>query len=274
MSTISDNLIHFLARHEKDSPMKQLEIFKLIISNGLRTGRVLIKYTHGAAIYNQIVCFTDIPLRECNEHTSIYGKFGIGFKKSFIKNVGGNPARYFLDYIPGKTGTAAQVESRGSLYLNLCHQFDFMMKLDGHIKENPTSPLFDTNGNIVFTANEITDQVSSQVFNFSYDKEMGDLGPARDETKEIDLFYKEREWRLVPSKLAATAGVTMQLPESDSFCYTFQRGDVNMVVVPNEEMRNIVLDYFLKLRLSTDQRLKAFGDNPLPVINYDDLHRW
>lgn len=275
MSTVSDNLIHFLARNVKDSPMKQFEIFKLIISHGLKTGRIVIKYTHGASVYNQTVCFTDIPLRECNEHTAIYGKFGIGFKKSYIKNIGGNPARYFVDYVPGQMADAAvQFESRGALYFNQCYLFDFMMKLDKYVKSNPGAPLFSADGGTIFHVQELSDLVASLIFTFSYDKEMGDLGPARDESKEIDLYYKEREWRLVPSKLSETSGVYTKVQNSDSFLYKFRREDVNMIVVPNEEMRNEVLRYFLSLADSPDSRLKAFGDNPLPVVNYDDLHRW
>ena len=47
-----------------------------------------------------------------------------------------------------------------------------------------------------------------------------------------------------------------------------------MIVVPNDEVRTVVLKYFLSLGNSADDRLKSFAENPLPVINYDDLHRW
>jgi hypothetical protein len=47
-----------------------------------------------------------------------------------------------------------------------------------------------------------------------------------------------------------------------------------MVVVPNEEIRSDVLEYFIGLRKSDDKRLQRFGENPLPVINYDDMNRW
>lgn len=274
MSAISDNLIHFLARSDKDSPNRQFNIFKLIIENGLRTSQIQIKFAEGASVLNQIICFTDIPLRECNEHTSIYGKFGIGFKKSYVKNAGGNPARYFLDYMPGQTGTASIYESRGGLYLGLCEQYKFMNMLNEHLKTNPDFALFDGEGNIVITNEQLKAQIDSWVFNFSFEKEMGDLGPARDETNEIDLYYKEREWRLVPSKLAETSGAAILSSDNQFFYYKFHRKDVNMVVVPNEEMRATVLDYFLSLRSFDDSRLKNFGENMLPIISYDDLQKW
>lgn len=47
-----------------------------------------IKFGESAVVYGQTVCFTDLPLTYCDEHTAIYGKFGIGFKKSFIKTTG------------------------------------------------------------------------------------------------------------------------------------------------------------------------------------------
>ncbi|WP_297323756.1 abortive infection system antitoxin AbiGi family protein [Nitrosomonas sp.] len=274
MSAISDNLIHFLARNDKDSPNRQFSIFKLIIESGLRTSRVQIKFAEGASILNQIICFTDIPLRECNEHTSIYGKFGIGFKKAYVKNAGGNPARYFLDYMPGQTGTENIVESRGGLYFSLCEQYKFMNVLNEHIKTNPDLVLFDHEGNIVITNEQLKTQIENWIFNFSFEKEMGDLGPARDETNEIDLYYKEREWRLVPSQMTILSNAAMLSSDNNSFYYKFNRKDVNMVVVPNEEMRSTVLDYFLSLRSSDDSRLQDFGANVLPIINYDDLQKW
>lgn len=190
MSAISENLIHFLARNDKDSPNRQFDVFKLIIENGLRTGRVQIKFAEGASILNQIICFTDIPLRECNEHTSIYGRFGIGFKKSYVKNVGGNPARYFLDYMPGQTGTESVVESRGGLYYNLCEQYKFMDRLNNRLKTDPNFSLFDSEGNVAVTHEQLKNQIESLIFSFSFEKEMGDLGPARDETCEIDLILQ------------------------------------------------------------------------------------
>ena len=273
MAAISDNLIHFLARVDKESPGKQFEVFKKILENGLRTGRVQIKYGNHGMVYNQIICFTDIPLRECTQHTTVYGKFGIGFRKSYVKNVGGNPARYFLDYLPMETGTKATVESRGSLYATLGMQYSILQALSELLSKDPNPSLFDKEGKEIFTGKQLQELKSSLLLSFSYDKEMGDLGPARDETTEIDLYYKEREWRLVPSALAAKSGVFVGSADGGGH-YLFDRSNVNMVVVPNEEMRGEVLNYLLTLRESADARLRAFGENPLPVMNYDDLDRW
>ncbi len=112
------------------------------------------------------------------------------------------------------------------------------------------------------------------LYTYSFDKEMGDLGPARDETKEIDLYYKEREWRLVPSSLDQLAGIVIQIQNDNSHYYKFYREDVNMVVVPNEDIRKKMLDYFLSIPNVQNDRLYKFKENLLPIIHYEDLQNW
>lgn len=148
------------------------------------------------------------------------------------------------------------------------------MKINDLLISNPDFGLFDAAGTSIFTAAELKEQIAAMIFILSFEKEMGDLGPARDETKEIDLYYKEREWRLVPSTLTVVSGAAKLRAETGTYFYLFDRNDVNMIVVPNDEVRTVVLKYFLSLGNSTDDRLKSFAENPLPVINYDDLHRW
>jgi hypothetical protein len=47
-----------------------------------------------------------------------------------------------------------------------------------------------------------------------------------------------------------------------------------MVVTPNDEIRTEALRFLLGLEREADDRLKEFGRNPLPIITYDDLHKW
>lgn len=272
MSIATDNLVHFLGREHRNSPANQLEVFKSIIETGLRTSRITIKYGDGAAIYNQIVCFTDIPLSECDEHTAIYGKFGIGFRKSFVKRLGGNPARYFVDYLPGETLDDRLVENRGQLYLYLCKNFQTLLKLQNFHRQNTNESLVDQNGLTIVDPKEIEDLVTSLIHIYSYDKEIGDIGPARDESKEMDLYYREREWRIVPSPLSL---ISRGAVETDGrYFFVFDSRDVNMILVPNQDCRSAVMDYFSGLSNSDDERLKSFGSNDIPVICYDDLRRW
>lgn len=273
MKAISDNLIHFLGRQLKDSPGKQFEIFKLIVTQGLRCGKTPIKFGESAVVYGQTVCFTDLPLTYCDEHTAIYGKFGIGFKKSFIKNNGGNPARYFVDSYPMETRDTAKVENRGLLYANLCNHLKIVKGLKDLMSADDKLSIHDEKGNLLLNNDDLVNWVNQQIAVLSFEKEMGDLGSARDDTKEIDLYYKEREWRLVPF-LANIISGSVQYGNEGLMFYKFRREDVNMVVVPNEEMRKIVLEYFEGLISSQDARERTFGENPPPIISYDDLLKW
>lgn len=166
MPVVSDNLIHFLARAHRESPEQQFTIFKAIIETGLRTGKIAIKFTEGGQIFNQAVCFTDIPLSECDEHTAIYGKFGIGFKKSYVKGCGGNPARYFVNYLPGETMDTRFVENRGQLYLNLCKHFNLLHNLQKTHSSNSHFALHDENGNEVLSHEAIDDMVKNTIADF------------------------------------------------------------------------------------------------------------
>jgi hypothetical protein len=272
MSIATDNLIHFLGREYKDSPEMQFDIFRSIITDGLRTGKITIKFGQGGSIFNQLTCFTDIPLSECDEHTSIYGKFGIGFKKSFIKRCGGNPARYFVNYLPGQTLDEDLVENRGQLYMNLCMNFDIVLKLRQLHLADSNFTLFDVNGNEILSAEEIRNLIAAQMMMFSHDKEIGDIGPARDETKEMDLYYKEREWRLVPSALNIISSVA-EFREG-KYYYKFKRSDVNMILVPNQDIRSKVMDFLSSLTGNEQGRLEEFSKNKIPVLCYDDLRKW
>jgi hypothetical protein len=108
----------------------------------------------------------------------------------------------------------------------------------------------------------------------SFEKETGDLGPVSDETKAIDTFYREREWRLVPLGGNLNSGSVVHNEDEGSYSYRFKRNDINMVVTPNDEIRTEALRFLLGLEREADDRLKEFAKNPLPIITYDDLHKW
>lgn len=272
MPVISDNLMHFLGRVYKDSPSKQLDIFKSIITEGLKCSSIQVKFGNAGNVFNQVVCFTDIPLSFCDEHTAIYGKFGIGFKKSYLKRCGGNPVRYFVDYLPGESSDIKLTENRGSLSLNISKHFKIIHDLKKYLDADTTFCLYDKNGNVLVKHMELQEWLSEQLVIFSYEKEMGDLGPARDETKEVDLYYKEREWRLVLTNLNLKSGIVEQ--KRSEYYYKFGRNDINLIVTPNDEIRTDVLKYLLSFSENKDPRLKEFAENPLTIISYDDLNKW
>ncbi len=85
------------------------------------------------------------------------------------------------------------------------HQYKFMEKLSAKLGASSNLELIDGNGKSTFTTEELKTHAAALLFAFSFDNEMGDLGQARDESQEIDLYYKEREWHLVASKLNETS---------------------------------------------------------------------
>lgn len=272
VSFVTDNLIHFLARNNKDNPDKQLDIFKLIVEKGFRCSYEIVRFNPDNWFRNGIVCFTDIPLRECNEHTSIYGKFGIGVKKSFVKRVGGNPVSYFVDHYPNAGNPDRNIAARGALLYNLKVRNAFFDAINKYHNAAPGEGIYDKSGNLIVAESDLSLFVNTEIFCSSFYKQMGDLGPARDETIDIDLYYKEREWRVIPSLLADLVGLTKN--DKGDIYIPFERKDVNMIVVPNEYSRMAVTNYLLSLKGSSDLRLNEFGADLLPVVNYDELHRW
>lgn len=274
MQAISDNLIHFLGKQYKGSPNEQLEIFKFIINFGLRFKKTPIKFGDGGSVDNHVVCFTDIPLSLCEEHAEHYGKFGIGFKKSSIKKCGGNPARYFINYLPVETKDKSEIDNRGALYTNLCSHFKLVKQLTDALRDDANFALYDQHRKEIFSHKTLEEWVAQQLTVLSFEKETGDLGPALDETKAIDPFYKEREWRLVPLNGNLVSGSVIYDSSKDLYSYIFKRNDVNMVVTPNDEIRTEALRFLLGLEREADDRLKEFARNPLPIITYDDLHKW
>lgn len=243
------------------------------MENGFRCSTELIRFNPNNWFKNGVVCFTDIPLKECNEHTSIYGKFGIGVKKSFVKRVGGNPVSYFVDFYPNFNNPDKNLAARGALLHNLSARNVIFDKINSFSISHPNAWLFDGNGNEIITLGEINDFIKMEIFISSFYKQMGDLGPARDDTSDIDLYYKEREWRIIPSVLSDAAKLS-KIDADNNVYIPFERGDINMIVVPNEQIRIAVTDHLLSLKNSSDSRLKEFGSDLLPVVNYDELHRW
>ena len=274
MQATSDNLIHFLGKQYKGSPNEQLGIFKSIINLGLGLSKTKIILGGGEGVDNHIACFTDIPLSFCDEHTEKYGKFGIGFKKSSIKKCGGSPARYFINYLSMETQDKSLIDNRGSIYDNLCVHFEFVKKLKEALNNDHKFALYDQNKKEIFSCTALKDWVDQQLTVLSFEKETGDLGPVLDETNGIDQFYKEREWRLVPLIGNLNSGSVIYDESKKSYYYKFKRKDINMVVTPNDEIRTEVVRFLLGLEKEADDRLKEFAKNPLPIITYNDLHKW
>lgn len=104
----------------------------------------------------------------------------------------------------------------------------------------------------------------------SFEKQMGDLGPARDEAENIDVYYKEREWRIIPFK-ASLMSNSLSLDVDNNIFYNFRRKDIKIIIVPNNEIRNDAFKWFLDFTDNEDERLRSFAEDIPPIIVYDDL---
>ena len=269
MKAISDTLMHFLGRASKNEPLRQLEIFKKIIQNGLLCSYVETLFGFEGIVNNKAVCFTDMPLNFCDEHAATYGKFAIGFKKPFVKNVGGNPAFYFVDYPVTFKLTPELIGTRGLVFNNLKEVFKFLLRLQTVNGTSDFDGLYDKDGNKLFDQSEIETWLSNSIQVLSFGKPVGDLGPARDEADNIDPYYNEREWRVIPYYASL---IRKKIEEINGDYYVkFNRDDVRIIIVPNDDIKNMLIEYLLGLKNEEDLRLREFGQNLPPIINYDEL---
>jgi len=273
MKAISDTLIHFLGRGVKDNPAQQLVLFKEILQKGLLCSYVETTFSFFGIVTNSAVCFTDVPLNFCDDHTCVYGKFGIGFKKSFIKRVGGNPARYFVDHPLTQKTVKGVFESRGVLFYNLTEILKSILILKEEVEKDDFDGLYVKNGNKLFSKEGVQNFINLAIMGFSFDKPIGDLGSARDDTDDTDVYYKEREWRIVPTNAAMSNGSIIKVTKDKDFYYIpFSRKDVRIIIVPNDDIKSMIINWFLEMRGSTtDVRLASFGLDIPPILNYDEL---
>ena len=106
----------------------------------------------------------------------------------------------------------------------------------------------------------------------SFDKEMGDLGTAREDDACVDTYYKEREWRIIQLDLNPEDAKKELFRESVGETFVnFTKDDVSFIIVPDESLRIRMTEFFLELRKDPDTRLKKFGDEILPILVYDQL---
>jgi hypothetical protein len=273
MNPVSDNLIHFLGRSVKDSPDSQLKIFINILKNGLKLSPITIPMSIDGVVHGNVVCFTDIPLYLLDEHVEVYGKFGIGFKKSFVKRSGGNPVRYFVDSTPYERFDPKLIEVRGLLYHNLSKLFTFYRTIGEKLHDNSNFAIYDSKGDEFISSETLKEMYDEFVAISSFEKETGDLGPARDDDNSTDSYYREREWRIVPF-LGSIINGCIENKEGGDYYVQFSRSDINMVIVPNSDIKRNIYNLFKEWTSSPDDKLKSFAVDPPSIIIYDEVKNW
>lgn len=263
MNAVSETLFHFIDRVHRNEPAHQLEVFKSIMENGLKFSDVVVNHLE-AKFSNKGICFTDIPLSLSDEHTESYGKFGIGFSREFVKNKGGNPVFYFVNWNDIRSATNPD-SLRGILSDNLKTVAKFCLAISNLEKEHGSIILRDKNGKDIEYKDDLLANHMRQLF--SMFKEIGDLGPASDYTRRKDVYYLEREWRIISYALHGDNTISTKI--GNDIFLKIKQSDIRIITVPNEDTRKAVLNYFEERKQSNPSDVdKQYVPS---VIIYDEL---
>ncbi len=263
MNAISETLFHFVDRSHKLEPEHQFEVFMNIMKNGLKFSDIVVNHLD-TRFSNKGICFTDIPLYLSDEHTEAYGKFGIGFSREFVKNRGGNPVFYFVNWydIRNNTNTYAL---RGILSDILRTVAKFCLAISNLETEQGVIVLRKKDGKEVVYNDPLLANHLRQIF--SMFKEIGDWGPASDYTKRKDAYYLEREWRIISYSRHDESSISTKI--GDDVFLKINQQDIRIITVPNEDIRKRVMDYFIKQKNTNPDNLDK---QYIPtIIVYDEL---
>lgn len=227
-------------------------------------------------VYIAMKCFCDIPLSAIGEHCKFYGKYGIGFKKSWGIKIGVNPIQY-INY-----------DSKYFSYMRNAYNstIDAINKIEELLlKEECEESRYDLCEESTF--NELASvrrDLRSSFMNYKPLK-----GKMRRKSKEVQKnFYDEREWRyIMESFLELRSDKTPDLEplilESSlrnfkiSDCndllqknnkIEYDYTDINYILVKNEKDVVDICNFIdKKLKISKDEKeiLKT------KIINYSDM---
>lgn len=166
MEATSTTLFHFIDRAHRNEPNKQFETFKKIMESGLLFSNV--RYCE--VVDCDAICFTDLPLQLSENHVSVYGAFGLGFSKEFVRNHGGNPVFYVDNY------RVFYEHGNSNIF---------------------RGPIYELTQRLINECLKDKDHHGEMIQLLANCKEIGDLGPASDYTNRNDSYYKEQEWRIL-----------------------------------------------------------------------------
>ncbi len=121
----------------------------------------------------------------------------------------------------------------------------------------------------IFTIDQVKGFYQTLLYSLSFEKPTGHVGPAKDDTDEQDVYYKEREWRIIAQQASVENGVMQEIEGRDYIPFT--RDDIRIIIVPSNDIQKMVTDYLYGLKGNSDSRLNAFAERLPPVISYDDL---
>jgi hypothetical protein len=218
---ISEHLVHWTGRKGTDeSAFNALEA--ICTEKILRLSYCPNYKNKGYEPKSAMVCFTDIPLKHSKEHCSIFGKFGIGFKKNKLIEYGANPALY-------TTGVHFnRIKNIGAL---LARMEDF--EKDREWKSEIEHYQFTEEETLALQ--EVTDFLQE----YSY----------KNEDHEDYVTYYQREWRLTFRSLPFAGGSKPHSPGMSCF-YTRNGVSYSIFKYSPEDVEFIIapLRYWLRAR--------------------------
>lgn len=94
---ISDYLTHWTGQGKTSD--QAFETLSIILASGelLFSSNKISFPDELQSVKNQMICFTDTPIRHAKEHCKKYGHFGISFNKTKLIRYGANPVLYLMD---------------------------------------------------------------------------------------------------------------------------------------------------------------------------------
>lgn len=228
---ISDYLVHWTGRKGLREGFTNLR--SILANNRLKLGfDPFVWLSFHEAVGDNMVCFTDVPIRHSRIHCERYGKFGIAFSKRSLANVGAHPVFYY-------THTTQQDVQRVIKFLCDDHQ----------------------------THNLPVDIYEALKRHFYFCQEYG-----QNRIDSRDAFYYEREWRMGEENLDEEYGQNgtrwkrFRSGKSNYFGKLVREDNRSFFEFKNEDIAFVILP-----RRYENKFRKTFSNRLLKVMLYEDL---
>ena len=200
---VSDELFHFVGRHEATDE-GQFSLLMKILKSGLlqsskcpdsssdvETGSRLLA---GELTRVPAICFCDIPRQSISLHVKKYSAFGLSFSKSFLSGKGVRP----VFYVPLRSTVSQGQGNRGQKFPKKLRTLLKALRQLQNIKEAKTwnKRIGDSEiRTLVSTATNQSAFLTREVYQFIkvYDDDL--------EAEHEKNYYMEREWRIVENSV-------------------------------------------------------------------------
>ncbi len=95
---INEYLTHWTGSNQKDQNEAFEILSKIVTTKALKFSPAQISFaSDNWNVKQQMICFTDTPIKQSYDHCEVYGYFGISFNKKKLIKYGANPVFYVVD---------------------------------------------------------------------------------------------------------------------------------------------------------------------------------